>query len=121
MNPMGGISSQVARDQFLQLLVTQMRYQNPLDPMDNTEFVAQLAQLSSLEQLENLNGTFEQVLLLQQLGSGASLVGRYVTYYEPNEGLRGEGWVQAVQNTPQGLRLIVDGTAIPPEAVQQVM
>ncbi len=121
MSDTAGISSSVARDQFLQLLVTQMRHQNPLDPMDNTEFVAQLAQLSSLEQLENLNGKFEQVLLLQELGSGANLIGRYVTYFEPNQGLRGEGWVESIRNTPQGLQLVVNGNPVPIQSVQQVM
>lgn len=39
----------LGKDAFLQLLVTQMQHQNPLDPQDNGEFVAQLAQFSSLE------------------------------------------------------------------------
>ncbi|WP_275423023.1 flagellar hook assembly protein FlgD, partial [Pseudomonas aeruginosa] len=45
----------LGKDAFLQLLVTQMQHQNPLDPQDNSEFVAQLAQFSSLEGITTLN------------------------------------------------------------------
>lgn len=48
-------SSSLDKEDFLLLLVTQMKYQDPLEPADNTEFVAQLAQFSELEQMQNLN------------------------------------------------------------------
>lgn len=51
------VGSQLGKEDFLLLLVTQMQYQDPLDPADNTEFVAQLAQFSALEQMSNLNQT----------------------------------------------------------------
>lgn len=50
-------SSRLGKDDFLNLLVTQLRYQNPLEPLKDSDFVAQLAQFSSLEQLENINST----------------------------------------------------------------
>lgn len=54
-------NSTLDRDAFLQLLVLQMRHQDPLSPMDNTQMVAQLAQFSSLEQMHNLNESFTQL------------------------------------------------------------
>lgn len=45
------------KDAFLQLLVTQLRYQDPLNPVDDKEFIAQMAQFTSLEQMQNLNKT----------------------------------------------------------------
>ena len=49
------------KSQFLRLLIAQIKGQNPLDPMDGTEFVAQLAQFSSLEELINIREVMEQV------------------------------------------------------------
>ena len=71
----------LGKDAFLQLLVTQMQHQNPLDPQDNSEFVAQLAQFSSLEGITSLNesvtaisGNYKSSQALQ----ASSLVGRSV-------------------------------------------
>ncbi|HON56919.1 MAG TPA: flagellar hook capping FlgD N-terminal domain-containing protein [bacterium] len=50
-------ASALGKDQFLQLLSTQLRYQDPLNPMSNDQFIAQMAQFSSLEQMQNLNKT----------------------------------------------------------------
>jgi len=49
----------LGRDAFLQLLVTQMSHQNPLQPQEDGAFIAQLAQFSSLEQLTNIDSTLK--------------------------------------------------------------
>jgi len=50
-----GSSSEMGRNEFLKLLVTQLEHQDPTDPMKDEDFVAQLAQFSSLEQLTNIS------------------------------------------------------------------
>ena len=74
-------TSTLGKDSFLQLLVTQMKNQNPLDPQDNTEFVAQLAQFSSVESLQNLTTTVDSIAGSYQSSQAlqaSSLVGRSV-------------------------------------------
>jgi len=51
------VDNTLGKDAFLQLLVAQMKYQDPLNPSTDTQFVAQLAQFSSLEQMQNLSQT----------------------------------------------------------------
>jgi flagellar basal-body rod modification protein FlgD len=55
----GQDNSIMGKDDFLQLMLTQLKNQDPLNPMEGTEFAAQLAQFTSLEQLMNLNDAME--------------------------------------------------------------
>lgn len=65
------------KDAFLQLLVAQMQYQDPLEPTSNTEYMSQLAQFSSVEELQNINQTFTSNRAL-------SLAGQYVILNVPD-------------------------------------
>ncbi|MCR5734901.1 MAG: flagellar hook capping protein [Lachnospiraceae bacterium] len=66
------------KDAFLQLLVTQMKYQDPLEPTSNTEYISQFAQFSELEEMQNLTSTMS-------LQRASSLVGQYVEITHTNE------------------------------------
>lgn len=55
------LSGALQPEAFLRLLVTQLRYQNPLNPMDEREFLAQLAQLTQVERLTRVEETLERV------------------------------------------------------------
>ena len=64
-------SSSLDKDAFLQLLVAQMKYQDPLEPTDNTEYISQLANFSELEEMQNLSATMN-------LQRASALVGQEV-------------------------------------------
>ncbi|MBI5056939.1 MAG: hypothetical protein HZB61_10035 [Nitrospirae bacterium] len=71
----------LGKQEFLNLLIKQLGYQDPLNPMDSTQFTSQLTQFSSLEQLSNINTTLNDVLSFQhsmQNASVANLIGRTV-------------------------------------------
>ncbi len=73
--------NELGKDEFLNLLVTQLENQNPLEPQDNGEFIAQLAQFSSLEGIDNLNDTmngFVDSFQSNQALEASMLVGRQV-------------------------------------------
>ncbi|EHJ46238.1 flagellar hook capping protein [Solidesulfovibrio carbinoliphilus subsp. oakridgensis] len=74
-------SSSLGQDAFLQLLVTQLQYQDPLNPMDDKEFVAELAQFSSLEQLTEINTGIDNLAIQgtqQQLLGAVNFIGKTI-------------------------------------------
>jgi flagellar basal-body rod modification protein FlgD len=80
-------TANLGKDDFLKLLAVQLQYQNPLEPMENTEFIAQMAQFSTLEGITNMSGSLDemsnQVLSMNNL-STTDLIGRNVKVYGDN-------------------------------------
>jgi flagellar basal-body rod modification protein FlgD len=79
-------SNAIGKDEFLQLLVTQLRNQDPMSPLQPHEFAAQLAQFTSVEQLTQLNDAIgiqtqalNMVTLMNKTTLGASLIVREIT------------------------------------------
>ncbi len=54
-------SSDLGKNEFMELMIAQLNNQNPLEPQDNGEFISQLAQFSSLEEMQGLTSTVEDV------------------------------------------------------------
>lgn len=74
-------TSSLGMDSFLQLLVTQLQYQDPLDPMDDKDFVAELATFSSLEQLTEINSGIEGLTTIgqeQQMLGAVNFIGKTI-------------------------------------------
>lgn len=102
----------VGSDEFLRLLTLQLRYQNPLEPMKETEFVTQLAQFSQLEALQKLHSTLSEALARQDalaaLGRGVELLGRRVVVRTGDRSV--EGPVEGLRLDPGGTRVVVGGS-----------
>jgi flagellar basal-body rod modification protein FlgD len=74
-------SVKATKDDFLKLLVTQMRYQDPMNPMDNAQMTSQIAQLNTVEGINQLNATVTNLqasLMASQSMQSASLIGKTI-------------------------------------------
>jgi flagellar basal-body rod modification protein FlgD len=80
MSQVTGINANDLQSQYLTLLTTQLRNQDPLAPTDSNSFITQLSQLSTVQGIQTLNASFNQVLKLQQLTQGSDLIGKTVQY-----------------------------------------
>ncbi|MBN1547772.1 MAG: hypothetical protein JW902_14065 [Syntrophaceae bacterium] len=81
-------TTSLGKDDFLKMLVAQLKNQDPLNPMDGTEFAAQLAQFSSLEQLTNINSQLQNLELYQTTmnnSQAVNLLGREVSVSQGNQ------------------------------------
>lgn len=119
---------ELGKDAFLQLLVTQMQFQDPLSPMDNTDMIAQLAQFSALEQMNNLNSTTlsglgqlsQQLTQLSLLGA-QNLIGKTVSGIAAETGAAVNGRVAGVSLEDSTVLLsLEDGTKLPVSAIRGI-
>lgn len=73
-------TSTVTQNEFLQLMVAQLKSQDPLNATDNSQMLAQLAQFSQLSGIEKLNSSFNDMLKVQEITQGTGLIGKKVNY-----------------------------------------
>ncbi|MFP4375878.1 MAG: flagellar hook assembly protein FlgD [Spirochaetales bacterium] len=70
--------TELGKDEFLKILMTQLTNQDPTEPMQDREFIAQMAQFSSLEQMTNMADQFKQLGGILQSSQAMGLLGRTV-------------------------------------------
>ena len=100
------------KEMFLQLMVAQLRYQDPMKPADSSQFMAQNAQFTALEKMQEVADQTRAVLGAQIAFGASSLVGRSVTYTLPN-GTSGTGTVGGATFGADGPVLDVGGVQVP--------
>lgn len=113
-------TNELSKEAFLQLLVAQMRYQDPTAPMDSSALMAQTTQLASVEQLTELAATSRAAFDVQQRIGSASLVGRQVTW-TADDGSTTSGTVGAVTLTGPVPLLRVGDVDVPLDKVTAVV
>lgn len=113
-------SSDVNKNQFLQLLVHQLKAQDPFEPVKNEQFLAQLATFSQLEEQQSSSGLLRNILAAQEaqltlggLSQAASLIGREVEYIDGATGEQSHGTVQKVFFAQEGVMVEIDGQIVP--------
>jgi flagellar basal-body rod modification protein FlgD len=108
---------EMGKDQFIQLLITQLRYQDPMNPTQDKEFIGQMAQFTALEQMQNLNASFNSV-------KGASLLGKEivgtVTQKNSNESTEVYGLVTSVKMIAGETYAVVNGVDVPVSKISEI-
>jgi flagellar basal-body rod modification protein FlgD len=104
--------STLGKDDFLKLIVTQLSYQDPLEPMQSSEFMTQMAAMGQLEQMTNLNSNFEQMMTTQGLVYGSQLIGQTVTAINQTTKEVIEGTVGDVSIVDGEVKVSVGGTLV---------
>ncbi len=107
----------LGKDDFLNLLVTQLRYQDPLNPTDDKEFIGQMAQFSSLEQMQNLNTSFTATKAYSLIGKN---VIANVTDETTKEITEISGDVSSVNFSGGKYYVVVDGTEVSVDDIAKV-
>jgi len=104
---------------FLQLLVAQLRYQDPTSPMDTSQLMAQTTQLTTMERLVELSDTQREAFALQMRSSAAALVGQQVEWTDA-DGVVSRGTVTAVSYATAVPTVRVGDVDVPLDAVAAV-
>lgn len=110
--------SELGKDDFLKLLVTQMKYQDPLEPVDNTAYIAQMAQFSTLEQMTNIAYEFSFVKSGQLMGKTVRAVAEGIGTNEPENIV---GKVEKMLIDGNNISLMVNGRMISIANVKEVI
>jgi flagellar basal-body rod modification protein FlgD len=116
----GKAAGALGKDDFLKLLVGQLRNQDPLNPTSDTDFIAQMAQFSQLEQTSNMASANDKLIAEQRGARAVALLGKTVTYPDAT-GAATTGVVERVEWASGKPSLTVGGAAgIDPDSVTAV-
>jgi flagellar basal-body rod modification protein FlgD len=115
MKPKDYSNGALGKDAFLKLLVAQLQHQDPMNPMNDSEFMGQMASFSTLEQVTNLAAANQKIAGSLTSTSAVGLIGRTVTYTDESDQIH-TGVVEKV-TTAGGVPTLtvsgVDGITLP--------
>ena len=97
----GTSSTEIDKDTFLKLLVTQLKYQDPMNPSNPDQFLAQTAQFTSVEKLTELAKSATDSALATRMSTAGGLVGKVVDYLD-DSGNPASALVQSAKLTDDG-------------------
>ena len=109
----------VSREQFLQILVTELTSQDPLEPLDNSEFMQQLVGLQSLEQTAALTDSLRSFERFMSMSTAANMIGK--TVKGTVNGSLIQGVVNKVVSDQEGVQLVIGTQKLPVSAVQEIL
>jgi flagellar basal-body rod modification protein FlgD len=107
------------KDMFLNLMVAQLRYQDPMNPADSSQMMAQNAQFTALEKMQDVADQTAALLSAQISFGAAGMVGKNVTYMN-EDGTTASGQVSSVTYDANGPMLVVGDTNVSLGQVQSI-
>lgn len=114
-----GQAAGMGKDDFMQLLIAQLKNQDPMKPADDTQFVTQLAQFSQLEAADKMSDTLEEIAGLQALGQAASMIGKQISA-KLEDGTVVSGTVTQVHMVDSKAKVVVNGQEIDTSLITDV-
>lgn len=115
-----GTSATADQDTFMELMVAQMRYQDPLNPQDSTQFLAQTAQFTTVQHLSRIAEMTQSLAQSQAAFGSAALLGREVSYLDA-EGSTVSGVVDRVEFAGGIPTLVIGENQVPLSTVTAVL
>lgn len=115
----GAAATRSDHDMFLQLLVAQLKYQDPMNPTDSSQFMSQNAQFTSLEKMQDIADSMQQLLTAQMSFGAAGMIGKQITYADADGALH-TGTATGVNFTVDGPTVVVDGETVPVSMITTV-
>ncbi len=97
---------------FLQLLVAQLKYQDPTNPTDTSQFMSQTAMLSQVQTMNSMSSTLTDLVAAQQASSATAMIGKAISFVDP-AGKQTSGIVDAVSLHGGQAMLHVGDLAVP--------
>jgi flagellar basal-body rod modification protein FlgD len=120
MKPKDYSNGALGKDAFLKLFVAQLQHQDPMNPMNDSEFMGQMASFSTLEQVTNLANANMQMAAAQNANGAIELIGRTVSYVDEHDEIQ-TGVVEKVSTAGGKPSLTVNGVdGIDPATITQV-
>lgn len=110
--------SVLSQEDFLRLFLTELNFQDPMEPLNNREFLAQMAQFSNLQLAGETNKQMENLVFMNSTAQSVGLVGRTVTIVSSSGEFTGR--VTAVSFTEAGPQLDVSDLKQPPTVITKV-
>jgi flagellar basal-body rod modification protein FlgD len=116
-----GDKGKLGKDEFLKIMIAQMKNQDPMQPLDDKAFVAQMAQFTSVEQLANMSS--EMKLMRQSLGFASGLIGKEVAWININdkgESISSTGVVESIVVKDGSQYALVKGEQIALDRISKI-
>ena len=117
---LAAVTDEEGPSEFMNLLLEQLKHQDPMDPMDQSEFMSQTAELTSVEKLTSIAANIEDMANNQSTDEYLSLLGSTVDVYKIGESDPASGMVESVEFTEDGALINVGGQSIETDEIMEI-